>query len=92
MPKLYLVIERFRNGDAIPVYRRFREHGRLAPEGLHYVSSWVDEGLTTCYQLMESTDRAALDEWMSHWRDLIDFEVVAVVTSQEAAERMAPKI
>jgi len=85
---LYMVIERFRNGDAVPVYRRFRERGRMAPEGLAYISSWVNEELTTCYQVMETSDRALLDEWMRSWSDLVEFEVHAVMTSQEAAQRV----
>lgn len=89
---LYMVIERFRNGEAAPVYRRFRERGRMAPEGLTYVSSWVDEDLSTCYQIMEAPDRSLLDEWMRHWADLIEFEVHLVITSQEAAQRVAPKV
>jgi len=87
---LYMVLEHFRNDDAAPVYRRFRERGRLAPEGLNYVSSWVTEDLATCYQVMETTDRALLEEWMSRWSDLIEFEVHPVITSQQAAERMTP--
>ena len=86
---LYMVIEHFRNGDPAPVYRRFRERGRLAPEGLSYISSWVDEGLSTCYQVMEAPDRSLLDEWMGSWADLVEFEVHAVITSQEAAGRVA---
>ena len=89
---LYMVIERFRNGEAAPVYRRFRERGRMAPEGLTYVSSWVDEDLSTCYQIMEAPDRSLLDEWMRYWADLIEFEVHLVITSQEAAQRVAPKV
>jgi hypothetical protein len=85
---LYMVLERFRNGDAVPVYRRFKERGRLAPEGLHYVSSWVTADLSTCYQVMETADRALLEEWMNRWRDLVDFEVHAVITSPEAAQRV----
>jgi hypothetical protein len=88
---LYMVIEHFRNGEAAPVYRRFRERGRMAPEGLTYVSSWVDEDLSTCYQIMEAPHRSLLDEWMRHWADLIEFEVRLVITSQEAAQRVAPK-
>ena len=83
-----MVIERFRGGDPVPVYARFRERGRLAPEGLRYVSSWVDETLATCYQVMEADDRRLLDEWMAAWEDLVAFEVIPVVTSQEAAERV----
>lgn len=87
---LYMVIEHFKNGDAIPVYRRFREHGRMAPEGLSYVSSWVDQELATCYQIMETTDRTLLDQWIANWQDIIDFEVHPVMTSKEAAERVSP--
>lgn len=82
---LFLVIERFRGGDAVPVYRRFRERGRLAPEGLRYVSSWVTVDLDRCYQVMECAERALLDAWMAEWADLVDFEVVPVITSAEAA-------
>ena len=89
---LYLVIETFRNGDALPVYRRFRERGRLAPEGLAYVSSWVTQDLTRCFQIMECDDRALLDQWMAAWSDLTDFEVIPVLTSPEAVERVAPHL
>ena len=88
----YMIIERFRDGDAVPVYRRFRERGRMAPEGLTYLSSWVTDDMTRCYQIMEAPDRAMLEEWMAKWRDLIDFEVHPVMTSQEAAERIAPLV
>ena len=88
---LFMVVEHFRNGEAAPVYQRFRERGRLAPEGLSYIASWVDDALSTCFQVMETADRALLEEWMSHWSDLINFEVHPVMTSAEAAQRMAPK-
>ena len=87
--RLYMVVEHFRNGDPVPVYRRFRERGRMAPEGLTYVSSWVDETLSTCYQVMQTADRALLDDWMRRWSDLVEFEVHPVITSQEAAQRVA---
>ena len=86
---LYMIVERFRDGDAAAVYRRFRERGRLMPEGLRYVSSWTDAGMGRCFQLMETDDAALIDEWIAHWSDLVDFEVVPVITSREAAERMA---
>ena len=88
----YLIIERFRDGDAVPVYRRFRERGRMAPEGLTYVASWVTADMTRCYQIMEAPDRAMLEEWMSNWRDLVDFEVQEVISSREAVERVGPKL
>lgn len=86
---LFMVVEHFRNGDAKPVYRRFKERGRMAPEGLTYVSSWIDENLATCYQVMETDDRSLLDQWMRNWKDLVEFEVHPVMTSQEAAQRVA---
>jgi Domain of unknown function (DUF3303) len=89
---LYMVIERFKNRDAAPVYRRFRERGRLAPDGLGYVSSWVTSDLTKCYQLMECNDPQLLDQWMAQWNDIVDFEVAPVITSAEAAERIAPRL
>jgi len=89
---LYMVVEHFKRGDAVPVYRRFRDRGRLAPEGLSYVSSWVDAKFERCYQLMEADDRRLLDEWIAQWSDLVDFEVHPVITSAEAAERIAPRL
>ena len=89
---LYMVIENFKNGDAAPVYRRFRDHGRLAPEGLTYLSSWVNDQLDRCYQLMETEDRALLDCWIANWSDLVDFEVHPVITSKEAAEKIGPRL
>jgi len=91
MPKtLYMVIEHFKNRDALPVYRRFRDRGRMTPEGLVYRSSWVDEKFERCFQLMEADDPALLEDWMARWRDLVDFEVYAVATSQDAAAKIAP--
>jgi len=89
---LYMVVEHFKNQDAIAVYRRFRDSGRMAPEGLAYVSSWVDDKLERCYQLMETHDRGLLDQWMANWSDLVDFEVHVVLTSKEAAEKIAPHL
>jgi len=87
-----MIVERFKGGDAASVYRRFRDRGRLAPEGLRYVNSWVAEGLERCFQLMETEDRARLDAWMANWSDLVEFEVYAVVTSAEAQARIAPRL
>jgi len=87
---LYMVIEKFRDGDAVPVYRRFRDTGRLAPDGLRYVASWVTEDLRRCFQIMECDDPALLKQWMTCWEDLTEFDVVPVVTSAEAAASIAP--
>ena len=89
---LFMVIETFRDGDAIPVYRRFRDRGRLAPDGLRYVVSWVDAPMRRCYQVMETDDRSLLDAWIANWSDLVDFEVIPVITSPEAAERVRPRL
>ncbi len=89
---LYMIVEYFKNKDAVAVYRRFRDRGRLAPKGLVYVSSWVDDRFERCYQLMETRDRALLDQWMANWSDLVDFEVHPVLTSSEAAEKIAPRL
>ncbi len=86
----FLVIENFRNRDAKPVYRRFRDQGRLMPDGIAYVASWVTDDLTRCFQIMECDDRALLDRWMANWNDLVDFEVVPVVTSAEARAAIEP--
>jgi len=87
---LYMVVEHFKNKDAVAVYRRFRNSGRMAPVGLTHVSSWVDEKIEHCYQLMETDDRELLEQWMANWSDLVNFEIHAVITSNEAADRMAP--
>ena len=89
---LYLIIEDFRGGDAVPVYRRYRDSGRLAPEGLNYVTSWVTPDLKRCYQVMECDDRSLLEEWMSRWEDLVQFEVVPVIRSSEATSLVAPRL
>ena len=88
----YMVIERFKGGDARPVYRRFRDQGRLAPDGLRYVASWVSDDLACCWQVMECDDRALLDAWIARWSDIVDFEVVPALTSAEALERIAPEL
>jgi hypothetical protein len=85
----YLVIERFIHGPA-PVYARATERGRMMPDGLQYLDSWIvdDDRLDTCYQLMETDDPALLDEWIDRWSDLTVFEVVPVISSAEASARV----
>jgi hypothetical protein len=85
----YMVVETFTHGPG-PVYARFRERGRLAPEGLVYVSSVVSADGARCYQLMDCDEPRLLETWMAAWRDLVDFEVVPVITSSEAASRFGP--
>lgn len=87
---LFMVVERFKNGEAAPVYRRVRERGRLAPEGLNYINSWVDSKFERCFQLMECEDPQLLSQWTAQWEDLVEFEIFEVVTSKEAAETISP--
>ena len=84
---LYMVIERFK--DAPAIYRRFRVQGRMMPDGLEYVSSWIDYDLKICWQLMQTNDPALFDQWIENWRDLMDFEIVPVRTSAEVGESMS---
>jgi len=81
---LFMVIERFKNRDAAPVYKRFREQGRMAPEGLKYIDSWVETNFDRCFQLMECENPELFQEWIANWKDLADFELVEVRTSQQA--------
>jgi len=89
---LYMVVEHFKNKDAVSVYQRFRDRGRMTPQGLMYVSSWVDQKLERCYQLMETEDPALLDQWIANWSDIVDFEVYPVFTSKQASEKIEPSL
>jgi hypothetical protein len=86
---LYMVIERYTKG-AGPIYERARTEGRMLPEGLHYIDSWVvaDDNLERCFQLMETHDPSLFDEWRSRWNDLAEFEILPVIKSSEAASRL----
>jgi Protein of unknown function (DUF3303) len=89
---LYMIVEHFRGGDARPVYRRFLDKGRQAPEGLRYISSWVSGDFRRCFQVMECEEPQLLREWMARWEDLIEFEVTPVVTSAEAVTAITPRL
>jgi hypothetical protein len=82
----YMVVERFVHGPR-PVYERAAREGRMLPEGLTYVDSWIDERLDRCFQLMETDDRGLLDAWIARWQDLAEFEIVPVLDSAEASAR-----
>jgi hypothetical protein len=82
----YLVIERFTHGPA-PIYQRLAERGRMMPDGLAYVSSWITDDLTTCYQVMETDDPALLKQWTSNWDDLMEFDIMPVLTSAQVRAR-----
>jgi Domain of unknown function (DUF3303) len=83
---LYMVVEHFK--DAPAIYRRLREKGRMMPEGLEYVSSWIDVDLKICWQLMQTEDESLFQRWIDNWKDLMDFEIVPVRTSAEMREMM----
>ena len=89
---LYMVIERFKEGAGTEIYRRFRQRGRMMPEGLEYISSWIDLKFKICWQLMQTKDFVLFDEWTTNWRDLADFEIVPVLTSADAVEIMKSKL
>ena len=89
---LFMVIERFRDHDAAAVYRRFREKGRMLPDGLKYVDSWVEVNHSRCFQLMECDDVQLFQQWAAHWNDLVAFEIVAVHSSKDAAAGHEPRV
>jgi len=89
---LYMIVEHFRAGDAVPAYRRFRDRGRMTPDGLRYVASWVTEDFGRCYQVMECDDPRLIESWTARWRDLVEFEVIPVRTSAEAVAVIAPRL
>jgi hypothetical protein len=85
---LFMVIERYKDRNAEAVYRRFRERGRMMPAGLNYIDSWVEPNYDRCFQLMSCDSADLFQEWISHWDDLVEFEIVPVLTSKEASERL----
>ena len=83
----YMVVETFTSGPQ-PIYQRARDRGRMLPDGLDYIDSWIDERLNRCFQLMETDDPSLFDEWIASWSDLGEFEVVPVISSAEASARV----
>jgi Protein of unknown function (DUF3303) len=80
----YMVIERYRDGKIKEIYQRFAENGRMMPDGVAFIGSWINDLVTVCYQVMEAERFELLQEWMDQWKDLVDFEVIPVLTSAEA--------
>jgi hypothetical protein len=90
---LFIVIERFKNlNNAKAVYQRFQERGRMLPEGLKYIESWTEATFGRCFQLMECDDPRLFQEWVSCWDDLIEFEIVPVISSKEAASSIMRRL
>ncbi|MEJ0047537.1 MAG: DUF3303 family protein [Rhodospirillales bacterium] len=88
---LFMIIERFKDGDMLPIYKRVRDEGRVLPDGLKYVDSWIEPNFGRCFQLMECDDPRLLQEWVLHWRGFgISFEIVPVVSSKDTRELVAP--
>ena len=87
---LFMVLERFKNRDAKAIYRRLNEKGRMVPEGLNYVGSWIEANFDRCFQLMECDDPRLFQQWVMQWHDLIEFEIIPVVPSAETREAIAP--
>jgi hypothetical protein len=80
----YMIIERFHDGKVKDIYKRFEEKGRMLPEGVTYINSWINQSVSICYQVMESDLPGKIDQWISYWNDLADFEVIPVINSSEA--------
>jgi Protein of unknown function (DUF3303) len=89
---LFMVVETFRNQDAKAVYRRFRDKGRMMPDGLTYVGSWVSADLARCFQLMEASDVTLLQRWVAEWSDLTQFEIIPVVAGKDTAEALGAQL
>ena len=90
---LFMIIERFKDDDMLPIYRRIRDRGRMTPEGLKYIDSWVEPNFSRCFQLMECDNLRMLQEWMLNWRGSgIRFEIVPVLTSKETRDVVAPHL
>lgn len=85
---LYMIIERFHPGKVKDLYMRFEQKGRMLPEGVQYLNSWIDNQVRICYQVMESDSEEKIQQWINSWSDLADFEVIAVITSAEAKEKI----
>jgi uncharacterized protein DUF3303 len=89
---LFMVIERFRDRDAKAVYRRFRDSGRMMPDGLTYAGSWIEANFDRCFQLMECDDARLLQEWLLNWSDLMECEIVPVVPSDQTRAAIQPHL
>ena len=84
----YMIIEKFHPGKVKALYQRFDEKGRLMPDGITYINSWINESVTICYQVMETNNPELLNEWISNWKDLADFEIIPVINSADAKKKV----
>ena len=81
-----MIIENYKLGKTEEIYHRFSERGRMLPSGVEFVYSWVEVNLTKCYQIMKSESLEKLYEWIDNWKDLVDFDVIPVINSEEASK------
>ena len=88
----YMIIETFKGGDPLPIYRRARQQGRMIPDGLTFVDSWVDAALSRCFQVMECDEPTLLDTWIENWSDLVDFEVIEVLSTTEVVNQLETRL
>jgi len=86
----FMIIERFKDADPLPIYQRLRDQGRVLPDGLRYVASWIEPNFDRCFQVMECDDLAVLQRWVLQWRDLVSFEIVPVLPSAEVRTLIEP--
>ena len=84
----FMIIERFQPEKVKSLYQRFEKHGRLLPNGVEYIDSWIDENVSVCYQLMRSEHIDGIQQWVDQWNDLADFEIVPVISSEEAKAKV----
>ena len=88
---LFMVIEYFRDGDPVPAYRNLRDRGRVLPDGLEYVDSWIEANFGRCFQLMRTDDALLLQQWVLHWRGTgVTFEIVPIVPSTDTRKVVSP--
>lgn len=85
---VYMIIENFHPDKVKELYKRVEEKGRMMPEGVRYINSWIDENVKTCYQVMESDSEEKIKEWVNNWKDLADFQIIPVITSAQAKEKI----
>ena len=85
---LYMIIEKFQEGKVKVLFNRFAEKGRMMPAGVRYINSWINEEVTVCYQVMESESIEGIQEWIANWNDIVDFEIIPVITSAQAKEKV----
>ena len=84
---LYMIIEKFHEGKVKTLYQRFDDKGRMLPDGVKYIDSWINEDVTICFQLMESSSKELLNVWIDYWKDLADLEIIPVISSADAKKK-----